>query len=130
MVRIVHTIIILGVSCRGVAVSPLYSTLENLRKNVVLLDDANFDFGTSREERWEENFRHLAGYRRRHGDCDVPRRYGPHPSLGRWVRRQRIELRNNGGRGGLSDDERYGRLAALGFCGSMGGGGGGGGGEG
>ena len=95
---------------------------------VVLLDDANFDFGTSRGERWEENFRHLAGYRRRHGDCDVPRRYGPHPSLGRWVRRQRIELRNNGGRGGVSDDERYGRLAALGFCGSTGGGGGGGGG--
>jgi len=93
----------------------------------VLLDDAGFVFGASRDERWENNLRDLAGYRRRHGDCDVPRRYGPHPALGRWVRRQRSELRN-GGRGGTSDDERYERLAALGFWGPPGGMGGGGGG--
>ncbi|KAL3765675.1 hypothetical protein ACHAW5_006355 [Stephanodiscus triporus] len=66
-------------------------------------------------ERWESNYRDLARYRQWHGNCDVPRRYGPYPTLGRWVRKQRNEF----GRGRVSD-ERYERLREIGFWGPRG----------
>jgi len=39
---------------------------------------------------WNKNFKLLLQYRKEHGDCNVPYRYGVNPALGFWVRRQRL----------------------------------------
>jgi hypothetical protein len=90
-------------------------------ERIELLERYEFDFGKSKDERWEMNLYDLARYKRRHGDCEVPRKYGPCPTLGRWVRKQRFELHH-----GRLSDERYVRLCALGFWGPGEGRGGGG----
>ncbi|KAL7545347.1 hypothetical protein ACHAWF_008699, partial [Thalassiosira exigua] len=48
-----------------------------------------FDFGASKEDRWEFHFRELLRYRRERGSCLVPQRYRENPALGRWVNKQR-----------------------------------------
>jgi Helicase associated domain len=59
-----------------------------------------------RGEAWECMFRALAGYKERHGHCEVPQS----PGLGRWVHRQRV-LREAGS---LAADRQI-RLANIGF---------------
>jgi hypothetical protein len=38
---------------------------------------------------WEAHLTKLKAYKRRHGDCNVPRGWAEEPRLGRWVNRQR-----------------------------------------
>jgi hypothetical protein len=59
---------------------------------------------------WREKFRLLAEYRAAHGDCRVPRKYAPNPSLGLWVGNQRMMLRS----GTLRPDRRR-WLESIGF---------------
>jgi Helicase associated domain len=40
-------------------------------------------------ERWEESFRRLVAFQKRHGHCNIPYRYEEDPFLGRWVSLQR-----------------------------------------
>jgi Helicase associated domain len=40
-------------------------------------------------ERWEESFRRLVSFQKRHGHCNIPYRYEEDPFLGRWVSLQR-----------------------------------------
>jgi hypothetical protein len=41
------------------------------------------------DARWEQMFEKLLNYKEGHGDCLVPNRYEPDPSLGAWVSTQR-----------------------------------------
>lgn len=41
------------------------------------------------EERWEESFRRLVAFQKKHGHCNIPYRYEEDPFLGRWVSLQR-----------------------------------------
>jgi hypothetical protein len=47
------------------------------------------------ESFWNSRFQELQEYKRAHGDCNVPNRYGPSPKLGRWVATQRKIKRKN-----------------------------------
>jgi hypothetical protein len=38
---------------------------------------------------WEQHLDSLSAYKCRHGDCNVPQRWGEDPQLGRWVDKQR-----------------------------------------
>jgi Helicase associated domain len=40
-------------------------------------------------ERWEESFRRLVAFQKKHGHCNIPYRYEEDPFLGRWVSLQR-----------------------------------------
>lgn len=42
---------------------------------------------------WEKWMHLIAEYKRNHGNCDVPLKYEPNPSLGTFVNRQRMEYR-------------------------------------
>jgi hypothetical protein len=59
---------------------------------------------------WEKMYSALVEYKKRHGDCDVPKRWSEDPKLGRWVVAQRGLKR----KGRLSED-RIRRLDKLGF---------------
>ena len=59
---------------------------------------------------WEEIFDQLVAYKAKHGDCNVPRGYGPDPQLGTWVQNQR-QIR----RKGKLSQQQFDRLDALGF---------------
>lgn len=56
---------------------------------------------TKRNLNWESNFEKLKKYKEIHGNCNVPPSFPQDKALGRWVRRQRYELKNvtedNGG---------------------------------
>jgi hypothetical protein len=62
------------------------------------------------KDSWERLYRQLAEYRKRFGDCDVPRFWTENRSLGLWVASQRTR-----GREGRLDPERRRRLEELGF---------------
>ena len=59
------------------------------------------------EAAWEDMVNRLAAYKAHHGDCNVPRAYGPDTQLGRWCSRARNRAR-------MSPDRKA-RLDALGF---------------
>ena len=59
---------------------------------------------------WEEMLAALVAYKRKHGDCNVPRDHAENPSLGTWVKKQRSAK----SRGTLAN-ERIARLDAIGF---------------
>ena len=59
---------------------------------------------------WEEIFDQLVAYKAKHGDCNVPRGYGPDPQLGTWVQNQRQFRRK-----GKLSQQQFDRLDALGF---------------
>ena len=42
---------------------------------------------------WEAQLAKLEGYKRRHGDCNVPRGWTEDPSIGAWVKHQRAYKR-------------------------------------
>jgi hypothetical protein len=44
---------------------------------------------------WNLRFQQLVEYKRAHGDCKVPKRYGPSLELGRWVGKQRATKTKN-----------------------------------
>ena len=47
--------------------------------------------GETKRASWDERFQELKAYKEKHGDCLVPQRYKPNPSLGRWVENQRSQ---------------------------------------
>jgi hypothetical protein len=44
--------------------------------------------------KWESNYQKLKNYKETNGNCNVPPSYPQDESLGRWVRRQRYELKH------------------------------------
>lgn len=100
------------------------------KKRKAALDDLGFDWAFNserenaavhstsseagdRDELWNSMLKKLKFYQKRHGDCNVPRRYTPNTKLGRWVEVQRRKYRD----GSLSP-ERMAMLDRIGFeCG-------------
>ncbi|MBV8878666.1 MAG: helicase associated domain-containing protein [Planctomycetaceae bacterium] len=64
----------------------------------------------ARDRAWDRLFRALAAFRKTHGHCAVPKSWPALPALPRWVRRQRMQLRQ-----GLLREDRRGRLETLGL---------------
>jgi superfamily II DNA or RNA helicase len=62
------------------------------------------------DENWNEMFSHLAEYKNRHGNCDVPKKWKDNPKLANWVCKQRFDRKNRN----LSD-ERIRKLNKIGF---------------
>ena len=79
--------------------------------------------GTSREERaergWQVQLARLEAYKRRHGDCNVPRGWAEDPPLGSWVKKQRwgkkLLDRGESSTSGMTT-MRAAKLDALGFA--------------
>ena len=79
------------------------------------LDRIGFTWNTDlREKFWEQRFKELKKFTRRHGHCRVPSKYPPAPSLARWASAMRRQKRD-----GTLAEERIRRLAASGFCWDM-----------
>jgi hypothetical protein len=66
---------------------------------------------------WEAQLAKLKVYKRRHGDCSVPRRWAEDPTLGQWVGTQRTNKRklDRGEPCKGMTAERTARLTALGL---------------
>lgn len=84
---------------------------------VKLMNEIEFDWAPSvgftiNEERFLKRWKELKEYCRVNGDCRVPVNYKPNPSLGRWVKKQRLHYKQN--RMYLSE-ERIKMLNDLGF---------------
>jgi hypothetical protein len=58
--------------------------LEKLNKAGII-----WNIQTVKDEKWEKRFKELCVYKRRYGDCLVPRSWPKDPDLGKWVERQR-----------------------------------------
>jgi Helicase associated domain len=65
---------------------------------------------TAQDLAWEERYRALCEYKKKHGNCRVPRRYKEDQSLGLWVGNQRMALK----KGTMRPDRRR-LLEAIGF---------------
>ena len=50
---------------------------------------------------WEQKFQELEEYKKEHGNCNIPQRYPPNPSLRQWVANQRQFFK----KGQLLDDQ-------------------------
>jgi superfamily II DNA or RNA helicase len=55
------------------------------------LNDLSFVWG-ARDARWEQMFTALAGYKRAHGDSNIPQDYPENPQLSTWLSSQRTAL--------------------------------------
>jgi GNAT superfamily N-acetyltransferase len=64
----------------------------------------------SRAALWEEMFAALLEYKRRYGDCNVPKRWKKNTPLATWISVQRVANRS-----GKLNDVRIGRLNEIGF---------------
>ena len=74
------------------------------------LDQIGFAWSITPRTSWEQRFRELEAFKKKHKHCDVPAKYPPNPALGNWVSHMRQQKRL----GTLAKDRVY-RLAALGF---------------
>jgi hypothetical protein len=84
-------------------------TLSNDRH--VQLTNANFDFGSSKGDKWNVHMSNLISYQKsNNGSCNVPLHHVQYPKLGKWVRKQRTSNKNN-----TLLIDRYDRLNAIGF---------------
>jgi len=65
---------------------------------------------------WYDRFRELTKYKENHGNCMVPQKYEPNPSLGIWVNKQRMEykLLQDGEKSSMTN-ERLSALQSIGF---------------
>ena len=59
---------------------------------------------------WDERFEQLKGYKKDHGDCNVPRKYKANPQLASWVNTNRTKYKN-----GKLSKERIESLQGIGF---------------
>ena len=57
------------------------------------LEALGFVWNTN-DARWMERYNDLMGFKRENGHCSVPDKYRANPSLGSWVRNQRVQYRN------------------------------------
>ncbi|CAJ1959529.1 unnamed protein product [Cylindrotheca closterium] len=66
---------------------------------------------------WQERFNELVEYKRKHGDCNVPNRFGENLALGQWVKSQRRQFKLYGLDPSSSrlTPERHQLLTSLGF---------------
>jgi glycerol-3-phosphate cytidylyltransferase-like family protein len=64
----------------------------------------------TQESVWNLRFQQLVEYKRAHGDCNVPRQYGPCLKLGGWVGIQHVAKKKN-----KLSAEREERLNSIGF---------------
>eukprot|EP00547_Thalassionema_nitzschioides_P017016 CAMPEP_0194250754 /NCGR_PEP_ID=MMETSP0158-20130606/23846_1 /TAXON_ID=33649 /ORGANISM="Thalassionema nitzschioides, Strain L26-B" /LENGTH=203 /DNA_ID=CAMNT_0038987669 /DNA_START=71 /DNA_END=679 /DNA_ORIENTATION=+ len=83
-------------------------------KRIKILDELGFVWD-SHQAKWEQMFRELLGYRKNHGDCDVPAKYPPNKPLGLWVTRQRITRREAGTNMSHTVAKRIVMLESIGF---------------
>jgi hypothetical protein len=65
---------------------------------------------------WEKSFERLADYKRRHGNCLIPKRYPPDSALGSWVDTQRKAYKKfRQGQKSSTNEERIAKLIEVGF---------------
>ena len=70
----------------------------------------------ARRQKWENKFRELEAYQDEHGDCNVPNRFEPNPSLANWVKTQRTHYRLfRKDRTSRMTKERIDKLEVIGF---------------
>ena len=68
------------------------------------------------EAAWTTRFVELVAYKQEHGDCNVPRNYGPNEQLGRWVFTQRYHYQRwNKGKKANITEARIAKLDAIEF---------------
>lgn len=79
-------------------------------ERVKLLDELGFDWDPN-ASRWEERFRELLEFKKKHGHVDVSQRDPGYEDLARWVKNQRRAKKN----GGSWFDDRARRLEEIGF---------------
>jgi len=99
---------------------PLAKWVENQRmffrqnrvseERIQLLQEIGFEFGASKEDKWDLHLQELVQYKQKYKHCEVPQKYKANPTLGRWVTRQRQKLRSN-----KLPDERFEKLNDVGF---------------
>ena len=79
------------------------------------LNSVGFEWDPNREM-WDRRLDELREYWEANGDCNVPNRFKPNPSLGSWVTNQRTQYRLlQEGRPSEMTEERIGRLNSVGF---------------
>ena len=66
---------------------------------------------TRRQSSWDQRFKELKAFKKTHGHCNVPSKYPPNPTLGKWV----VNIRYAKKHGKLAE-ERVRRLDAIGIC--------------
>jgi len=73
------------------------------KAKIVVLDELDFPWKLSRDERWNENFQDLVKFHKENGNCRVPRS----ACLGEWVSNQRkgMKLYVKGGKSHLTKEE-------------------------
>ena len=59
------------------------------------LEGIGFELECRKQVGWDERFEQLKGYKKDHGDCNVPWKYKANPQLATWVLKQR-QLRKKG----------------------------------
>ena len=57
-------------------------------ERITLLDKVGFNWNP-RTEQWNEMYKRLMAFKKKHGHCEVPQAYSPDPHPGRWVAKQR-----------------------------------------
>ena len=87
------------------------------QEKIDALEDIGFTWARQKGDKlWEDKFRDLQDYARRHGNCNVPTKFRSDTALGRWVSTQRKQYKEmKKGVKTLMTLERAQRLEALGF---------------
>jgi len=66
----------------------------------------------SHENLWDTRFNELLEFKRKHGHCNVPQRYGHNKALGKWVHHNKQLMKNQGG---IMRPDRYEALQKIQF---------------
>jgi hypothetical protein len=74
------------------------------------LDQIGFVWSVDLRRFWEQHFKDLEAFKKKHGHCNVPRNYPPNRALAFWVDRLRLSKKN-----GKLDKNTIRRLNGLGF---------------
>jgi hypothetical protein len=80
------------------------------------IDEATTPRGKAALQVWYERLNDLWDYKEKHGDCIVPQKHSPNPSLGIWVNKQRMEKKalDEGLKSSMTDDKEQ-ALEEVGF---------------
>jgi hypothetical protein len=103
---------------RKTAVAAGQSTKEKARfePTQAELDEANNPRAQQALRTWYMRLGELHDYKAQFGNCSVPQKYPPNPSLGTWVNKQRMEYKMfcEGGKHSLTETKRQ-KLESIGF---------------